>query len=87
MATEELVRQILNPDPDNAGALLADLALTPPSREQVHREIEEKLLLPKNRLPEHWLSTYQVCARPLRVFTRIYSRLDTGDMRRPFQPY
>lgn len=41
--------------------LLASLGLdTVPSREQTYREIEERLLLPKETLPEDWLSKYQV---------------------------
>jgi antiviral helicase SKI2 len=41
--------------------LLSSLGLdTVPSREQTYREIEERLLLPKERLPEDWLSKYQV---------------------------
>lgn len=31
-----------------------------PSREEVYKDIEESLLLPKTRLPDHWLSTYQM---------------------------
>ena len=58
----DLIRQIVNPDPRNAPKLLRDLGLAePPSTEQVHREIEEKLLLPKPSLPKHWLPHYQVC--------------------------
>ncbi|KAJ7150328.1 ATP-dependent RNA helicase [Mycena filopes] len=42
-------------------ALLNDLGLGGlPSRERVHREIEEKLLLPQETLPAHWLPSYQV---------------------------
>jgi antiviral helicase SKI2 len=41
--------------------LLASLGLdTVPSREQTYREIEERLLLPKETLPEDWLTKYQV---------------------------
>lgn len=58
---EDLVEQILNPHPENAGAILAELGLSEiPSREQVHRAIEEKLLLPKDTVPAHWLPHYQV---------------------------
>ncbi|EIN14380.1 antiviral helicase [Punctularia strigosozonata HHB-11173 SS5] len=61
MANEELIEQILHPDPQYADRLLSDLGFAGvPSREHVHREIEDKLLLPKPRLPDHWLSTYQV---------------------------
>lgn len=40
-----------------------------PSREQTYHEIEERLLLPKERLPEDWLAKYQVWVKrttPLR---------------------
>jgi antiviral helicase SKI2 len=41
--------------------LLTSLGLdSVPSREQTYREIEERLLLPKETLPEDWLSKYQV---------------------------
>jgi antiviral helicase SKI2 len=56
-----LIQQILCPTSDQAPRLLEDLELSGlPSREQVHREIEEKLLLPRERLPDHWLPTYQM---------------------------
>jgi antiviral helicase SKI2 len=61
MADEEILDAILNPQPENGSILLERMRLgTAPSQEQVHREIEEKLLLPKNRLPEHWLPAYQM---------------------------
>ncbi|KAI0004078.1 antiviral helicase [Russula compacta] len=45
---------------EDSQQLLASLGLdTIPSREQTYREIEERLLLPKERLPEDWLSKYQ----------------------------
>ncbi|KAH9004181.1 antiviral helicase [Lactarius hatsudake] len=41
--------------------LLASIGLNEiPSREQTHREIEQRLLLPEERLPDHWLSKYQL---------------------------
>jgi antiviral helicase SKI2 len=41
--------------------LLASLGLdSVPSPEQTYREIEERLLLPRDKLPEDWLSKYQV---------------------------
>lgn len=47
--------------PKDSLQLLASLGLDAvPSREQTYREIEERLLLPKERLPEDWLSNYQV---------------------------
>jgi antiviral helicase SKI2 len=62
MADEGVLDAILNPDPENTVALLDRLGLGgAPSEEEVHREIEEKLLLPKDRLPDHWLPSYQMC--------------------------
>ncbi|KAI1794031.1 antiviral helicase [Ganoderma leucocontextum] len=56
-----LVDQILNSVPGNNDKLLADLGLASlPSRDQVHAQIEENLLLPKSSLPDHWLPTYQL---------------------------
>jgi len=50
-----------DPFPEDSLQLLASLGLdTVPSREQTYREIEERLLLPKETLPEDWLSKYQV---------------------------
>lgn len=41
--------------------LLASIGLNEiPSREQTHRQIEQRLLLPEERLPDHWLSKYQL---------------------------
>jgi antiviral helicase SKI2 len=50
-----------DPFPEDSLQLLASLGLdTVPSREQTYREIEERLLLPKETLPEDWLPKYQV---------------------------
>lgn len=58
---EEVIAQILQKNPDNSKILLNKLGLYGlPSREQVHHEIEAKLLLPRERLPDHWLPTYQM---------------------------
>ncbi|KAJ3556495.1 hypothetical protein NM688_g1996 [Phlebia brevispora] len=58
---EGLVDELLNPRPENAREVLDELGLLEvPSRDQVHRAIEEKLLLPKDKIPAHWLSDYQV---------------------------
>lgn len=47
--------------PKDSLQFLASLGLdNVPSREQTYREIEERLLLPKETLPEDWLSKYQV---------------------------
>lgn len=57
----DLIQKILHPSPDDAEGILDDLCLAGlPTREQVHREIEEKLLLPREAFPAHWLSLYQV---------------------------
>ncbi|TFK94989.1 antiviral helicase [Polyporus arcularius HHB13444] len=58
---ETLVDQILNPAAGNADGLLSGLGLASfPSRDEVHRQIEEHLLLPNSTLPDHWLPTYQI---------------------------
>ena len=50
--------------PEDSRKLLASLGLDAvPSREQTYHEIEERLLLPKDRPPEDWLSRYQVWVR------------------------
>ncbi|KAJ7610948.1 P-loop containing nucleoside triphosphate hydrolase protein [Roridomyces roridus] len=55
----ELVNQIVSPT-KSRDDFLKDLGFAGlPSREQVHQEIKEKLLLPQETLPSHWLSTYQ----------------------------
>jgi antiviral helicase SKI2 len=47
--------------PEDSQQILASLGWdSVPSREQTYREIEERLLLPKERLPEDWLPKYQV---------------------------
>ncbi|EKM61427.1 uncharacterized protein PHACADRAFT_156677 [Phanerochaete carnosa HHB-10118-sp] len=60
-AHEEVLDKLLHPNKQHAKDLLKELGLAGlPSREQVHREIEEKLLLPQDKFPEHWLPSYQV---------------------------
>ncbi|KAI0050634.1 antiviral helicase [Auriscalpium vulgare] len=55
------VDEIVAPRHANAGKILAGLGLDGiPSRAQIHREIEERLLLPKESLPTHWLPRYQI---------------------------
>ena len=45
--------------------LLASIGLNAiPSREHIYREIEQRLLLPEDRLPDHWLSRYQLWVQP-----------------------
>ncbi|KAJ7750230.1 antiviral helicase [Mycena metata] len=56
---QELIESIIGPA--SRDGILNDLGLVGlPSRQHVHREIEEKLLLPQEALPEHWLPSYQV---------------------------
>ena len=56
-----LIERILNPQASKADELLSDLGLAGlPSKEKVHEQIEENLLLPRSRLPDHWLPTYQL---------------------------
>ncbi|KAA1471410.1 antiviral helicase [Dentipellis sp. KUC8613] len=58
---DEILDNVVNPRHENLHKLLADLGLDGiPSREQVHREIEDKLLLPKEQLPSDWLPEYQI---------------------------
>ena len=58
---QDVLDKILNPKPENAQKVLTRLGLDElPSREQVHHAIEEKLLLPKEKFPAHWLPHYQV---------------------------
>ncbi|KIL00999.1 hypothetical protein PAXRUDRAFT_762342 [Paxillus rubicundulus Ve08.2h10] len=58
---ESIIKQILDPINEDADRLLQEIGLaTIPSREQVHQEIETKLLSPPDTLPDHWLSTYQI---------------------------
>ncbi|KAI0361085.1 antiviral helicase [Trametes cingulata] len=61
MAMDEVLDEILHPAAGNSGRLLSELGLAAlPSREKVHRQIEQDLLLPKESLPDHWLPTYQI---------------------------
>ncbi|TCD65475.1 hypothetical protein EIP91_002593 [Steccherinum ochraceum] len=56
----EILDDILHPRPERAEATLAELGLSGiPSREDIHKEIEAKLLVPKSQIPAHWLPTYQ----------------------------
>lgn len=58
---QSTVEKLINPDISHAEDLLQELGLAElPSREQVHRAIEEKLLLPQDKFPDHWLPLYQV---------------------------
>jgi antiviral helicase SKI2 len=70
--TQEMVEQT------STRQLLASLGWdSVPSREQTYHEIEERLLLPKERLPEDWLAKYQVWVKrttPLRRCSDLLSR-------------
>ena len=58
---EVIIEKLLSPNKSHAKELLEELGLAElPSREQIHREIEKKLLLPQDKFPDHWLSLYQV---------------------------
>lgn len=60
----ELIHQIVNPRAEDAEALLESLGLAGfPSQEQVHRDIEQKLLLPPQSFPKSWLPEFQVWAQ------------------------
>ena len=51
-----------------------------PSQETLFNEIEESLLLPKTRLPDHWLGTYQVYVLSLILILLLILRRVTGTM-------
>jgi hypothetical protein len=56
-----LILHAVNPRKENAAIFLNDLGLAGlPSREQINRDIESKLLLPPTEFPKQLLSTYQV---------------------------
>jgi antiviral helicase SKI2 len=61
MMVDRMSVRLSNLLPEDPHHRLTSLGLdTVPSREQVYREIEDRLLLPQERLPEEWLSRYQV---------------------------
>lgn len=56
----DLLEKIINPDYKNAEELLAELGLNGiPPPEDVLQEIEQKLLLPPHKFPDHWLPYLQ----------------------------
>ena len=56
----DLLQKIITPDPENAEQILTELGLHgPPNIDQVHREIERRLLLPPQKFPTHWLPYLQ----------------------------
>ncbi|KAF8915101.1 antiviral helicase [Mucidula mucida] len=57
----EIVQQIVHPQPENSCSILEELGLAHrPSREQIYKDIEERILTPQDRLPAHWLPYYQL---------------------------
>ena len=66
---------VVRPDGSNADRILEELGLDRvPPRSQVHREIEDRLLLPKEKLPDHWLPQYQVCVMFLLLYGQVYEQ-------------
>lgn len=57
----QIIEQIVNPESSNAQSILKQLGLAHcPDREQIHRDIENKILRPPRALPAHWLPNYQM---------------------------
>jgi antiviral helicase SKI2 len=58
----QAISDIVNaPGREAAQRQLAQLQLDGvPSREQIFKDIEQRILLPKRTLPDHWLPTYQM---------------------------
>lgn len=85
------IQQILDKNPENAAKILKDLGLSGlPSRAQVHHEIEEKLLLPREKLPAHWLPLYQMYElfrSGCLYLNKFYIGTVIGSMSCPSQPY
>lgn len=84
-----IIQRILDPTPDDAEGLLQEIGLgTIPSREQVHRKIDAKLLSPPDTLPDHWLSTYQMYGPLASEFIKfIILDADTGNLNLPYPLY
>lgn len=60
-AQASIIQNIVSPSSECAAELLQALGIAePPSRDRIHAEIEQNLLLPKQKLPDHWLSKYQM---------------------------
>ncbi|KAF9021753.1 translation repressor [Hymenopellis radicata] len=61
----EIVQQVVHPQQENASSILEEPGLAHrPSREQIYKDIEEKILTPQDRLPAHWLPHYQLYWKP-----------------------
>lgn len=58
---DELIGEIVHPRPEAAPLLLEQLKLASlPTPDEVHEDIERKLLLPPRAFPVEWSSYYQV---------------------------
>lgn len=61
MARRTVDEQIAHPNAQDADEILAQLGLDKlPTKEEVHKTIEEEYLTPRTTLPKHWLPTYQM---------------------------
>ncbi|KAF7307331.1 ATP-dependent RNA helicase [Mycena indigotica] len=61
----QIVQSIVDSAANDKSQLLKERGLDGiPSPEAIHREIEDKPLLPKTSLPRHWLPTYQLHWKP-----------------------
>lgn len=57
----DTISKVVLPKSIDASNLLAELGLdTIPSRDQVHQNLDDRLLVPRERLPTNWLKDYQV---------------------------
>jgi len=57
----DIVDKTVYPNPENSQSLLEDLGLAgTPSTTEIHDDIEQRLLLPRQTLPVSWLPTYQM---------------------------
>ena len=60
MAHQDFIENVLNPTHEAASAILDKIGLASlPNREQIHQEIEQRLLLLREKLNDHSLPTYQ----------------------------
>jgi antiviral helicase SKI2 len=59
----ELINQIVHPKAEDASTILQQLRLSPPTRKEIHEDIERRLLLPPQTFPQQWLPSYQVFGR------------------------
>lgn len=58
---DDLPTLIHSPSEELADDLLDSLGLLElPSKEKIHKQLEEQFLTPSDRLPAHWLGTYQM---------------------------